>query len=69
MRPLPRWLSVWLGPLAELEGRPAPDLTMLRMVQPQVLPTAPEGDSASTVLFALSLDLLLVAAKADRRRC
>ncbi len=64
MRPLPRWLSVWLGPLAELEGRPAPDLTMLRMVQPQVLPAAPEGDSASTVLFALSLDLLLVAAKA-----
>jgi len=37
---------------------------MLRMVQPQVLPTPPGGDSAFTVVFALSLDLVLVAGKA-----
>ena len=50
MRTLPRWLSTWLERLAEREGRPVPDLAMLRMVQPQVLPAAPGGDSAFTVL-------------------
>jgi len=64
MRTLPRWLSTWLERLAEREGRPVPDLAMLRMVQPQVLPAAPGGDSAFTVLFALSLDIVLVAGKA-----
>jgi cation diffusion facilitator family transporter len=64
MRALPRWLSAWLERLADREGRPVPDLAMLRMVQPQVLPPAPGGDSAFTVVFALSLDLVLVAGKA-----
>jgi len=64
MRSLPRWLNVWLERLAERQGRPVPDLAMLRMVQPHVLPAAPGGDSASTVVFALSLDIVLVAGKA-----
>src|SRR5436190_444475 len=42
MRSLPRWLSAWLERLADREGRPVPDLAMLRMVQPQMLPAAPK---------------------------
>ena len=41
MRSLPRWVSAWLERLANREGRRVPDLAMLRMVQPQVLPAAP----------------------------
>ena len=67
MRSLPRWVSAWLERLADREGLRVPDLAMLRMVQPQVLPAVPGGDSAFTVLFALSLDLVLVAGRRSRR--
>ena len=64
MRSMPGWLSAWLERLADRRGRPVPDLAMLRMVRPQVLPLAPRGDSAFTVVFALSLDIVLLAGKA-----
>ncbi len=64
MGSLPHWLSAWLERVADREGRPVPDLAMMRMAQPQVLPAPATGDSSFTVLFALGLDIVLLAGKA-----